>query len=176
MKYMISLILILSFILAEAPPSEKGDFITILPDTLIENKENVIINDLSVLHPAFRNKVAIFLYECAKQGIELKVVETYRNPERQDYLRKEGFSMLHGGRSKHQHYLAVDVVPIKYGWCIWYDKKLWTKIGKIGEAQGLKWGGRWRRFYDPGHFEYDISIDSIEHIPVPNIVVIPLNY
>lgn len=29
----------------------------------------------------------------------------------------------------------------------------WGVIGPYGEALGLKWGGRWKDPYDPGHFE-----------------------
>lgn len=133
-----------------------------------------VVNDLSILHPAFRNKVVKMLYECKKQGIELKVVETYRTPERQNLLKSRGYSMLNGGRSKHQHKIAVDVVPIVDGIMVWDDYKLWKKIGKIGKKQGLIWGGDWKRFRDYPHFEYPCSIDEVEFLPLPDTVYIPL--
>lgn len=180
MKYLLNAILLVLFFQnsAEAPPPTKvEEFVIYMPPAEEEiNKELQTIKDLSLLHPAFRNKVIKLLYEAKKQGIELEVVETYRNPERQDYLRAQGFSMLHGGKSKHQHYIAVDVVPIKFGWYMWHDKELWAKVGKIGEAQGLFWGGRWKRFRDYPHFEYKISIDSVDFIPLPDTILVPLNY
>ncbi len=164
---------------SHAPPIETERALYVFmpppPPPFIVNVEERT-NDLSLLHPAFRNKVVMLLYECAKQGIELEVVETYRTPERQDHLREKGYSMLHGGKSKHQHHLAVDVVPKKFGWYMWHDKELWEKVGKIGEKQGLFWGGRWRRFRDYCHFEYPILIDSAEYLPIPDTVIIPLNY
>lgn len=181
MKFMnICLILVLISLggTSHAPPIEEEKYIVILmpppPPPPINVEERV--NDLSVLHPAFRNKVIRLLHECAKQGIELEVVETYRTPERQDHLRRKGFSMLHGGRSKHQYHLAVDVVPVKWGWYMWHDKELWRKIGKIGKVQGLIWGGDWRRFRDYPHFEYPAHVDSIQYIPIPDTVLIPLKY
>jgi len=30
----------------------------------------------------------------------------------------------------------------------WFEQ-----LGAFGEGLGLTWGGRWRSFYDPGHFE-----------------------
>jgi hypothetical protein len=30
----------------------------------------------------------------------------------------------------------------------------WAAIGEIGEALGLRWGGRWKRPHDPGHLEW----------------------
>ena len=55
---------------------------------------------------------------------------------------------------------AIDLVP----WEVWQahgpDKLAWDPahptfavIGEIGEALGLRWGGRWRSPYDPGHLE-----------------------
>lgn len=134
---------------------------------------SVTVNELSVLHPAFRNKVILFLTECDRQGIKLKIIETYRTPQRQDSLKRRGRSMLSGGRSKHQHYLAIDVVPIVNGKPKWHDRRLWNKIGVIGQSYGLKWGGRWRRLYDPGHFEYNCTLDQINQIPQPDTIIIP---
>jgi peptidoglycan L-alanyl-D-glutamate endopeptidase CwlK len=178
MKYLINCILLFlfSFSIAEAPSPPK-EFIIYMPaEKGIPRMEiNDRINDLSVLHPTFRNKVVMLLYEAKKAGIELEVVETYRHPDRQDMLRRKGRSMLHGGRSKHQHYLAVDVVPVKYGWFLWHDKELWAKIGKIGKKQGLIWGGDWKRFRDYPHFEYPIHLDSLHTLTIPDTVLIPLN-
>lgn len=142
-------------------------------ETIIPKRE--IVSDLHILHPAFRNKVVMMLYECKKQGIELMVVETYRTHERQNKLRKRGRTGLSGGSSKHQHYLAVDVVPIVKKKAIWHNYKLWKKIGKIGENQGLTWGGKWPRLKDYGHFEYSCPLDSVYNIPIPDVVIIPLN-
>lgn len=145
-----------------------------LPPPIVDNRK--IINDLHILHPAFRNKVVMLLYECKKEGIDLKIVETYRTHERQDALKRRKLTRLSGGCSKHQHFLAIDVVPVVNKLPRWHNKELWAKIGKIGEAQGLKWGGRWKRLYDPGHFEYPISIKEIDNIPIPDTVIVPLNY
>jgi len=30
----------------------------------------------------------------------------------------------------------------------------WAVIGELGEALGLRWGGRWKDPHDPGHLEY----------------------
>lgn len=180
MKYIINcLLLILIFATSANAPEKESvkEFIIEMPPVEVAVvKEEPVIKDLHILHPAFRNKVALLLYEAKKQGIELEVVETYRSPERQNMVKEKGFSMLHGGKSKHQHYLAVDVVPVKYGWYMWHDKELWEKVGKIGENQGLIWGGRWQRFRDYPHFEYPVSIDSLHTLTIPDTVIIPLNY
>jgi hypothetical protein len=38
---------------------------------------------------------------------------------------------------------------------------LWLKIGVEGEKLGLRWGGRWRKPYDPGHFEWTGGLTSV---------------
>ncbi len=30
----------------------------------------------------------------------------------------------------------------------------WDAIGEVGEAAGLRWGGRWKDPHDPGHLEF----------------------
>jgi hypothetical protein len=185
MKSVVNFILVIFIFIysGEFPSKEdrsvRRDSISYIYVPKVEKKEGdnsrKIVNDLHILHPAFRNKVVMLIEECRKQEIELKVVETYRTHERQDVLKRKKLTTLSGGCSKHQHFIAVDVVPIVKGIPRWYNDKLWKKIGKIGENQGLRWGGRWK-LYDPGHFELPISIKEIESVPIPDTVLIPLNY
>src|SRR5687768_1617117 len=103
MKYLLSIMIVVvcGLTVAEAPPL-KEILITIPPASLENvNVNEQRVNDLEILHPTFRNKVIRLLHECSKQGIKLQIVETYRTPERQNELRRRGFSMLHGGKSKH---------------------------------------------------------------------------
>lgn len=158
---------------ANAPEVKKTPTKVYVPMDTIPKKE--IINDLHILHPTFRNKVIKLLYECKKQGIQLHVIETYRAPERQNKVKRRGFSKLKGGQSKHQYYIAVDVVPIVNGRMQWFNYKLWRKIGKEGEKLGLIWGGRWR-MRDYPHFEYPVSITEVETIPLPDTILIPYNF
>ena len=41
--------------------------------------------------------------------------------------------------------------PVKLDWDA--TDPVWQKLGAIGEALGLRWGGRWKQA-DMGHFEY----------------------
>ena len=81
-----------------------------------------------------------------------------------------------GGHSKHQYGLAVDVVPIVDSVAVWNNPHLWRKIGLAGERLGLRWGGRWRHPYDPGHFEwtgglssYHLAKGTFPLVPKPNM-------
>lgn len=39
-------------------------------------------------------------------------------------------------------------------------------IGDIGEAHGLRWGGRWSKPHDPGHLEFLFPTERYRDIPV----------
>ena len=55
--------------------------------------------------------------------------------------------------SKHIQGLAVDFVPVLAGAYWWKaPAAVWLRMGEIGEAHGLKWGGRWKN-QDCPHFE-----------------------
>lgn len=56
--------------------------------------------------------------------------------------------------SKHIKGEAVDFVPYR-GNVPWWNAppEVWERIGELGEAQGLRWGGRWKN-KDCPHFEW----------------------
>jgi len=115
-----------------------------------------MITDLNALHPYFRDRVSALIAACKAKGIEIAVVETYRTHAKQHEYKTmgKGYTNSGAGKSKHQYGLAVDVVPVVKGVAVWNNTILWRKVGMMGERLGLRWGGRWRRPYDPGHFEW----------------------
>lgn len=121
-----------------------------------------MIADLSALHPYFRDKIEELIKICHSKGIEIAVVESYRTVAKQNEYKHMGkaFTRSTGGRSKHQYGLAVDVVPMVDSIAQWHNAALWKKVGAVGEKLGLRWGGRWRRPYDPGHFEWSGGVTS----------------
>lgn len=123
-----------------------------------------MIADVHALHPVFRDKVMQLIALCRQKGIELTVVETYRTHSKQAEYKGMGkaYTRKGAGRSKHQYGLAVDVVPLVNGEPEWENKALWRKIGIIGEQLGMRWGGRWRYLYDPGHFEWTGGVRPAE--------------
>lgn len=137
-----------------------------------------MVSDLSSLHPYFRDKIVSLIAACKAKGIELAVVEAYRSHSKQNEYRSMGkkYTRSSGGNSKHQYGLAVDVVPIVDSIPQWEDAKLWKKVGTAGEQLGLRWGGRWRTPYDPGHFEwtgglssYHLSGGIFPKVPMPEL-------
>jgi hypothetical protein len=120
------------------------------------------ICDLSALHPYFRDKIIELIAICKSKGIELAVVETYRTVAKQNEYKNLGkiYTRSSGGRSKHQYGLAVDVVPVIDSVPSWHNEVVWRKVGVVGEKLGLRWGGRWRHPYDPGHFEWSGGVSG----------------
>lgn len=90
-------------------------------------------------------------------GIELVITAGYRSQSAQDKLYDQGRGspgpiVTWARTSKHTQGRAFDVTvrgltPNQIPRSVWYA------IGEVGEALGLKWGGRWRGKKDMPHFE-----------------------
>jgi hypothetical protein len=121
-----------------------------------------MITDLNSLHPYFRDQITSLIAKCKAKGIELAIVETYRTHAKQHEYKSMGgdYTTAKAGQSRHQYGLAVDVVPIVKSKPVWNNASLWKKIGIAGEKLGLRWGGRWKNPYDPGHFEWTGGLTS----------------
>lgn len=134
-----------------------------------------MIADLKALHPYFRDKVIQLISKCEEKGITLAIVETYRTRAKQYEYRAMGkkYTRATGGKSKHQYGIAVDVVPIVDSAAVWNNKQLWRTIGLVGERLGLRWGGRWRHLYDPGHFEWPVSKELLATRATHNQSILP---
>lgn len=73
---------------------------------------------------------------------------------------------------------AIDLCPYSTYQLKGEDKLQWSDddspeaqaafaaIGEIGEAHGLRWGGRWTSPHDPGHLEYLFPNERYRDIPV----------
>jgi peptidoglycan LD-endopeptidase CwlK len=121
--------------------------------------------DLKELHPTVQAKAKAFIDACKAQGIDLLVTSTYRDHESQNALYAQGrtapgkkVTNAKGGQSFHNWRVALDVVPLRNGKPVWgttgEDGKLWQKVGEIGEASGLEWAGRWKKFPEQAHFQW----------------------
>ena len=121
-----------------------------------------MIADPNSLHPFFRDKVLELIQICKSKGIELAIVEAYRTHSKQNEYKSMGkkYTRSSGGSSKHQYGLAIDLVPLVDSTAEWHNAALWKKVGVEGEKLGLRWGGRWRHMYDPGHFEWTGGLSS----------------
>lgn len=122
-------------------------------------------DDIDQLHPYVAELARKLVAEAKKQGLNAKVIDTYRSPERQDWLYAQGRTrpgnIVTNASGKdltsyHNWRLAFDViqnVPGKE-----YDSAFLNKLGKIGESLGLEWGGGWSGFSDAPHFQFTFGL------------------
>lgn len=124
---------------------------------------------LEHLHPAMWPLVERLLASARLEGIDLLVTCTWRSAEEQARLYAQGrtapgriVTNAKPGQSMHNFMLrgqpaslAVDVVPLRFGKPIWDSKDaLWQEVGDLGQAAGLEWAGRWKRFREYPHFQH----------------------
>ena len=113
---------------------------------------------LDDLDPVFKPLAMALLARCAEAGIPVMIVETLRTESEHQANLAKGVSWT--THSLHIDGLAIDVCPyaqytLHGGSKLQWDANdsAWEKIGAIGEALGLRWGGRWQQ-RDCSHFEY----------------------
>ena len=124
---------------------------------------------LATLDPAVRKKAEKFLAKAKKKGIHLRIVSAYRGCKEQNQLYAQGrtkpgkvVTNARCGQSVHNFKMAFDVVEMKDGKPDWNTPN-WNLIGQLGEAAGLKWGGRWKSFKDKPHF-YDTGGKTVAEL------------
>lgn len=118
---------------------------------------------LDDLASCFRPLAEQLLDGCVGAGIPVRVVDTLRTPAQQEQALTAKRSWTH--HSKHlpqppeNKSEAIDIVPLAIlagGRSDWDPgNSLWDKIGAVGMALGLEWGGQWATpERDPSHFQY----------------------
>ena len=112
------------------------------------------LNDLAA---PFRPVAVELLAQIVEAGVPVMIIETLRTPAQHALNLANGTSWTE--HSKHLDGLAIDLCPY-----LIYDEHgpdklqwdsadpVWQTLGRIGEALGLRWGGRWQQ-KDMGHFE-----------------------
>ena len=121
---------------------------------------------LDELHPRVAKKARALIEQASESDIELVVVCTYRDLESEVALHdsgrgKNGKKMIYywPKTSYHPWRMAFDVMPLLQGIPVTQakypnEKRIWEKLGEIGEALGLEWGGRWPvPRTERGHFQ-----------------------
>ena len=138
---------------------------------------------IKTLHPDIRKVVSQFInYAADKENIYLRVTSAYRTVQKQDSLYAVGRTVRPGAKkltnarglpksSIHQFGVAFDCAEIARGrdkrtgksfkggqWGKRFPKtpqeiSRWKEINNIAKRFGFIWGGNFRGFYDPVHFE-----------------------
>lgn len=125
---------------------------------------------LDDLHPAMRPRAERLLADAHAAAIPLTVTCTLRSMGAQARLHAQGRTVpgkvvtnARPGYSFHNYGLAIDVVPSElvvlpdWGETAAHRARataLWRRVGAIGRAAGLTWGGDFVRLPDRPHFEW----------------------
>ena len=128
-------------------------------------------DSLSALNPYVASLAEKFLELCAENGLDVKVLVTFRSWDDQDALYAQGrmepgaiVTDVMGGDSYHNWGLAFDAVPLVDGEVDWNATELFNRMGELGQQVGLEWGGNWTSHYstliDLPHFQYTFGLST----------------
>lgn len=118
--------------------------------------------EISLLHPRVQALATELVRRCAAQGLKVKITDTLRTKAEQEALYAKGRtapgSIVTNAKypySFHCWGVAFDVCR-NDGKGAYYDRDgFFAKVGKIGKALGLTWGGDWKKLTDKPHFQLD---------------------
>ena len=118
--------------------------------------------DITMCHPELQEKAVKLIVECKKQGLIVKLGECFRSAAEQDALYAQGrtkpgniVTNAKGSSysSMHQWGVAFDIIR-NDGKGAYNNSDGWfNKVGRIGKALGLEWGGDWTSPVDTPHFQ-----------------------
>ena len=109
---------------------------------------------LQSLEPRFAAKVRRVLEALAAKGWQPVVISGRRTVAQQKKIVAAGRSRTM--KSRHLCGRAADVMDRRHGWkgpAAKPNFKFWTDLGVAARAQGLEWGGDWKRVKDVPHIQ-----------------------
>ena len=118
--------------------------------------------NIKTLNPKVQPLARKLIEEATAQGIYVKIISGHRTYEEQNELYAQGrtkpgkiVTKAKGGQSNHNFATAFDIGIFNKDGTKYFDESPdYEKVGVIGEALGLEWGGRWK-FVDEPHFQYN---------------------
>lgn len=116
--------------------------------------------DINELTPAAQQACKLFLERCAEKGLKVRITETYRSQERQNYLYEQGRTRPRNKvtwtkNSRHTSRRAWDICQNVKG-KEYADSGFFKACGQIAKELGITWGGTWKQADTP-HFEIDTN-------------------
>lgn len=109
-----------------------------------------------------------FIAKAKKLDVPLYAHTMWRRNEEQDRLYIMGKSKAKAGESPHNYGCAVDIVHCVKHWAL--DPVSWLVLGHVGkeiaQQAGIEmdWGGDWKQFHDPAHWQLSDWKTRRDHI------------
>jgi peptidoglycan L-alanyl-D-glutamate endopeptidase CwlK len=112
--------------------------------------------DINELSEVAQKACQLFLQKCQEAGLNVRITETYRSQERQNYLYAQGRTragkiVTWTLKSNHTGRMAWDICKNVAGQ-EYSDEAFFKKAGEIAKSLGITWGGSWTT-PDTPHFE-----------------------
>lgn len=115
-----------------------------------------VCKDISELTAAAQKACRLFLSECERRGLKVRITETYRSQDRQNYLYEQGRTrpgkvVTWTHNSRHTSRRAWDICQNVRGQ-EYVSKAFFKACGDAAKKYGITWGGLWST-PDTPHFE-----------------------
>ena len=115
-----------------------------------------VCRDISELSKNAQEACRLFLAECQNQGLKVRITETYRSQERQNYLYEQGRTrsgkiVTWTHKSRHTSRRAWDICQNIKG-REYSDSAFFKSCGDVAKKLNITWGGIWKT-PDTPHFE-----------------------
>lgn len=115
-----------------------------------------VCRDVNELTPLAKIACRLFIQKCEEKGLNVRITETYRSQERQDYLYEQGRTrsgkvVTWTHNSRHTSRRAWDICKNVKGQ-EYSDSSFFKQCGIIAKELGITWGGTWST-PDTPHFE-----------------------
>ncbi len=127
------------------------------------------IKSVGFLAPQMRVQTLNVIDRMTAEGHDPLLIETLRLPQLQAEYFKRGTSRQRDVlRSMHGHGLAGDIVCATKYWNATVE--FWASLERACKAEGLTWGGHWKKPVDKPHFQWGEYAG-----PVPDALVAAYN-
>lgn len=120
------------------------------------------MRDITLCHPRLQVLAGQLIEECNKQGLKIKIGETFRTVAEQDALYAQGRTKPgsivtnapgNSYSSYHQWGTAFDIFRNDGAGAYNESGNFFDKAGAVGTGLGLEWGGNWKSITDKPHFQ-----------------------
>ncbi|KKR29678.1 MAG: hypothetical protein UT61_C0025G0010 [Candidatus Woesebacteria bacterium GW2011_GWA1_39_8] len=120
---------------------------------------------LSELHPKYEDKFRNLVTEIQKKGYRVIITSGYRSFQKQAELKKQNPKNASPGLSTHNYGIAIDL-SLQIGATIItksnsIEKWLSTGVPQMAKKMGFFWGGDFKGYHDPVHFEIDLDTSKL---------------
>ena len=118
---------------------------------------------ITLLHSRFQPYVRSFINQAQAQGWSITITSGYRSWSNQYDLNAINPKNAKPGYSYHNYGMAIDINATKGSTTLvkGSSKEAWIRSGLIGIANrvGLYWGGNFKDYHDPVHFDLSLQFN-----------------